>query len=684
MPGKVDSTGGTASQSLRRTRLAHGLAALALAALALTTYRSLLQLELLGFDTFTTILTSRVSGFGDLVGSLTEELMDGRYPDGHYYRPVMNLSFALDYALWGLEPLGYHLSDLGMLLANALLLACLARSLFGAGFAVAGAWAATVFTLHPIHLEVLSVPVRRGDALCLAFVLGCLVCSAAPSAGVVRRLLAGLLALAAVGAKETGIVLAPLVVGLAWLRLPDAAGSARLRRAIGESLPVILALALFFSARTLVLGGLGGYTGESFQRDASHMLGLVGSVARWVFEPQPLFSRAGFSTAFIAAAAASLCAVTALAWWRPAMPEAARLRCGQSLKLIALWVLCLLAVSILSGRLYDWYALPFLAPYSLLLGFLAQRGIQALKLREAWIGVPALFVPLALLASHLAFSPLLRAYPELTGASEYAAGLLGRLANAIDRTEPGERVVIDRFETFYRRSGDRSGVRHLWIFSDYSLQAYAEMVARAKPVRVRVSPGGALPAPALDVVDVILMPSRFSSSPPSGVSGADHSRRDQARLGKAGEQRFERDATPPHATVASWSLTEDQREAIVSQLTAVSAGSPVWFSTFVQDAEAVTLQRELEDVFLQAGWKIRGNEPAPFRVKPGLFIFFADREPPVYALAARDALHAAGFPVTGGSGYRAYYREMKRKNAGWKGFDLAPNQTFVLVIGPEP
>jgi hypothetical protein len=669
MRDEVERRGGAVSQSLRRARLVHALAALALAALTLTTYRSLLQLELLGFDTFATILTSRVSGFGDLVGSVTEELMDGRYPDGHYYRPLMNLSFALDYALWGLEPLGYHLSDLAMLLANALLIACLARRFFGAGFALAGAWAALVFTLHPIHLEVLSVPVRRGDALCLAFVLGCLVCSSAPSAGVARRLLTGLLALAAVSAKETGIVLAPLVVALGWLRLPEAAGSARLRRAIGEGLPVMLALALFFSVRTFIVGGLGGYTGQSFQRDASHTLGLIGNVARWVFEPQPLFSRDGLSTAFIALGSVSLCTLTALAWWRPAMPEAARLRCGQSLGLIALWVLCLLVVSALSGRLYDWYALPFLAPYSLLLGFLAQRGIRALQLRELWIGVPALFVPLALLASHLAFSPLLRPYPELTGASEYAAGLLGRLASGIDRAEPSERVLIDRFEIFYRRSRDRSGVRHLWIFSDYSLQAYAEMVAPAKPVRVRVAPGGALPAPAPDVVDVILVPSRLSSSPPSGVPGVDRSRRD---------------ATPPHAAVALWRLTEDQREAIVNRLAAVSAGSPVWFSTFVQDAKAAALQRELEDVFLQAGWEIRGDEPAPFRIKPGLFVFFADREPPGYALAARDALQAAGLPVTGGSGYRQYYKEMKRKNAAWNGFDLAPDQTFILVIGPEP
>jgi hypothetical protein len=112
----------------------------------------------MGGDTFTIIQTARIHDFGDLVGNVTEELMDGRAQRGHYYRPLLNLSFALDYALWGINPLGYHLSDVGLLLVNALLLAVLARRFFGPGAALAGVIAAIAFTLHPLHLEVLCVP----------------------------------------------------------------------------------------------------------------------------------------------------------------------------------------------------------------------------------------------------------------------------------------------------------------------------------------------------------------------------------------------------------------------------------------------------------------------------------------------------------------------------------------------
>jgi hypothetical protein len=36
--------------------------------------------------------------------------MDGRFPGGHYYRPLVHLSFARDFAMWGLNAFGYHLT----------------------------------------------------------------------------------------------------------------------------------------------------------------------------------------------------------------------------------------------------------------------------------------------------------------------------------------------------------------------------------------------------------------------------------------------------------------------------------------------------------------------------------------------------------------------------------------------
>ena len=100
--------------------------ALALVA-AFFAHRFVLDLELMGWDTYPTIAASRVRDLGDLLGGFSEELMDGRYPGGHFYRPLTNLVFALDHALWGLRPFGYQLTNLVILLAGVVAVFVLAR-----------------------------------------------------------------------------------------------------------------------------------------------------------------------------------------------------------------------------------------------------------------------------------------------------------------------------------------------------------------------------------------------------------------------------------------------------------------------------------------------------------------------------------------------------------------------------
>ena len=73
-------------------------------AAALLAHRFVLDLELMGWDSYPIIAASRAEGPGGLLGSFTEELMDGRHPGGRFYRPVTNLSFALDHASSGLDP----------------------------------------------------------------------------------------------------------------------------------------------------------------------------------------------------------------------------------------------------------------------------------------------------------------------------------------------------------------------------------------------------------------------------------------------------------------------------------------------------------------------------------------------------------------------------------------------------
>ena len=86
--------------------------------------------------------------------------------EGHYW-PVVYTSFWLEHKLWGLNPLGYHIVNLLLHIANVLLIWRLLRRL-----AVPGAWViAAVFAVHPLHVESVAWVIERKDLLSTLFYL---------------------------------------------------------------------------------------------------------------------------------------------------------------------------------------------------------------------------------------------------------------------------------------------------------------------------------------------------------------------------------------------------------------------------------------------------------------------------------------------------------------------------------
>src|SRR5213594_2187201 len=81
---------------------------------------------------------------------------------GHYI-PLTWVTFGLDYLLWGMNPLGYHLTSLLLHAANAVLFFFAARRILtralpspperGQALAVSSAVAALVFAIHPLRVE---------------------------------------------------------------------------------------------------------------------------------------------------------------------------------------------------------------------------------------------------------------------------------------------------------------------------------------------------------------------------------------------------------------------------------------------------------------------------------------------------------------------------------------------------
>lgn len=234
-------------------------------------YGECLRYSFFGHDGFSMIAAARITDAGEFVGTFTEEFLDGEFFLS-YYRPVLNLSVALDWALWGLNPFGYQLSQLLGFAACALGLLLLLRRGLGAGESpgapgtVAPRWPGWValttvlaFALYPSHGEVIPVLERRHDPLCLAFLAFGLAAHLAPGAldSPRPRLRTGVLAFLALGTKEVGALAIPLNLTAVFLFSRRTGAVARGKHALLRCTPELVAGGLLVAARFVVLGSVG-------------------------------------------------------------------------------------------------------------------------------------------------------------------------------------------------------------------------------------------------------------------------------------------------------------------------------------------------------------------------------------------------------------------------------------------
>ncbi len=136
--------------------------------------------------------------------------------EGHYW-PLVYTSFWLEYRLWGLKPLGFHLTNVLLYVANVLLLWRLLRRL-----AVPAAWAvAVLWAVHPLHVESVVWVIERKDVLSgLLFLASALAYVGFDKSGGLRRYSWSLLLFALGLLSKTAIVTLPasLLIWHWWKR----------------------------------------------------------------------------------------------------------------------------------------------------------------------------------------------------------------------------------------------------------------------------------------------------------------------------------------------------------------------------------------------------------------------------------------------------------------------------------
>jgi hypothetical protein len=193
-------------------------------------------------------------------------LNDGRFIDllrddmpfknGFFIRPLGNLWWCMDYLLWRLNPLGYHIDQTALHALNSLLVALISFLLLKDKRV--SLFAGILFALHPIHPEAVTWLAGRHDVLCAFFYLSALYTFGLYASNTQKRtfyLISVICYPLALLSKEMAITL-PLV-----LILFDFMLTRKLNFKL--YLPYIIITIIYLVWRVAAIGDIGGYRDSS-------------------------------------------------------------------------------------------------------------------------------------------------------------------------------------------------------------------------------------------------------------------------------------------------------------------------------------------------------------------------------------------------------------------------------------
>lgn len=209
-------------------------------------------------DTHSLIDNTSVRSLGNVGRFFLDPGSFSAMPDARMYRPLLLVTYAVNYAIDGYDAFGYHLFNVLLHAANACLVWHVARRVLGGhGTALT---AALLFATHPVVSESVNYVSSRSTSLAALFVLGAVIALVDGSRRPSWRHHAALtvLAAAALLSKSVGVVLLPAAALWLWLLGPGTraswtllVGPAVAAGAYVMGTRVIVGKALFEPVRTL-------------------------------------------------------------------------------------------------------------------------------------------------------------------------------------------------------------------------------------------------------------------------------------------------------------------------------------------------------------------------------------------------------------------------------------------------
>lgn len=110
-----------------------------------------------------------VHSFGYTKEIFTQNILAGFGLNSNYYRPFLLLSFAFNYVIGGIKPLGYHLVSNNFHIVNGILLFSILYSVLKKR--LPAFIASLLFLIHPLQTEAVSYVSGRGDPMSVFFML---------------------------------------------------------------------------------------------------------------------------------------------------------------------------------------------------------------------------------------------------------------------------------------------------------------------------------------------------------------------------------------------------------------------------------------------------------------------------------------------------------------------------------